>query len=225
MDGASNLGVRGASARPVVPVSIIESNVFALIGRSLVLMTPLAEPCHVLPRKLGLALEAAGPTHADYMATLDRQRGLHNGARQWKELHNCVQNHVQDKHSDLQLISTSHRIGRSQANEQRNTAFLANVRCVAGHLDSKVQHSTKEEDVWEDSHDAIWLAWGVVYGDILHGMWCFKSVAQLRAPTGAHVAMPQICHKHGCRRWRNRRVRGGCSSSSKMWQVHGMVCS
>ena len=41
VDGASNLGVRGASARQVVDVSIIESNVFALIGKWLVLMTPL----------------------------------------------------------------------------------------------------------------------------------------------------------------------------------------
>ena len=55
-------------------------------------------------------------------------------------------------------------------------------------MDSKVQHSTKEEDVWEDCHDASLLAWGVVYGDILHGMRCFNSVAQLRAPTGAHLA-------------------------------------
>ena len=65
VDGASNLGVRGASARQVVDVSIIENNLFALIGKWLVLMTPLGEPCHVLHRKLGLALEAAGPTHVD----------------------------------------------------------------------------------------------------------------------------------------------------------------
>ena len=72
VNGASNLGVPGASARQVVDVSIIESNVFALIGRWLVLMRPLGEPCHVLQRKLGLALEAAGPTHADCMAAVDR---------------------------------------------------------------------------------------------------------------------------------------------------------
>ena len=42
--------------------------------------------------------------------------------------------------------------------------------------------------MWEDCHDASLLAWGVVYGDILHGMRCFNSVAQLRAPTGAHLA-------------------------------------
>ena len=47
MDGASNLAVRGASARQVVDVSIIASNVFALIGRCLVLITPLGEPYHV----------------------------------------------------------------------------------------------------------------------------------------------------------------------------------
>ena len=70
VDGASNLGVCGASARQVVHVFVIESNVFALIGRRLVLMTPLGEPCHVLQRKLGLALEAAGPTHVDYTAAV-----------------------------------------------------------------------------------------------------------------------------------------------------------
>ena len=154
VDGASNLGVRGASARQVVDVSIIESNVFALIGKWLVLMTPLGEPCHVLQRKLGLALEAAGPTHVDYLAAVNRQRGLYNGARQWKELQKCVQKHVQDKRSGLQLIPTSHRIRWSQAHARRNTAFLANVPWVARHLDSKVQHSTKEEDVWDDCHDA-----------------------------------------------------------------------
>ena len=66
--------------------------------------------------------------------------------------------------------------------------FLANVPWVARHLDSKLQHSTKEEDVCEDYQDASLLAWGVVYGDILHGMRCFNNVAQLRAPTGAHLA-------------------------------------
>ena len=106
VDGASNLGVRGASARQVVDVSIIESNVFALIGKWLVLMTPLGEPCHVLQRKLGLALEAAGPTHVDYLAAVNRQRGLwgttgYSGAPQWKELQKCVQKHVQDKRSGL----------------------------------------------------------------------------------------------------------------------------
>ena len=53
VDGASNLGVRGASARQVVDVSTIENNVFAVIGTWLLLMTPLGEPCHVLQRKLG----------------------------------------------------------------------------------------------------------------------------------------------------------------------------
>ena len=48
LDGASNLGVRGANAQQVVEVSIIENNMFALIGRWLVLMTRLSEPCHVL---------------------------------------------------------------------------------------------------------------------------------------------------------------------------------
>ena len=99
-----------------------------------------------------------------------------------------MQRHVQDKRSGLQLIPTGHRIRWSQAHARRNTAFLANVPWVARHLDSKVQHSTKEEDVWEDCHDASLLAWGVVYGDILLGMRCFNSVAQPRAPTGAHLA-------------------------------------
>ena len=188
MDGASNLGVRGASAWQVVDVSIIESNVFALIGRWLVLMTPLGEPCHLLQRKQGLALQAAGPTHADYMAAFDRQRALYNGARHWKELQKCVQKHVQDKRSGFQLIRTSHRIRSSHANARRNTVFLANVPWVARHLDSKVQHSTKEEDVWEHCHDASLLAWAVVYGEILHSVRCINSVAQLRAPTGAHLA-------------------------------------
>ena len=176
VDGASNLGVRGASARQVVDVSITENNMFALIGRWL--MTPLGEPCHVLQRKLGHASEAAGPTHADYMAAVDRQRALYNGVRQWKELQKCVQNHVHDKRSGLQLIPTSRRIRWSQANARRNTAFLANVPWVARHLDSKVQHSTKEEDVWQDCHDASLLAWGVFYGVILHGMRCFNNVTQ-----------------------------------------------
>ena len=192
VDGASNLGVRDASARQVVHVSHIESNVFALIGKWLVLMTPLGEPCHVLQRKLGLALEAAGPTHVDYLAAVNPQRRLYNGARQWKELQKCVQRHVQDTRSGLHLTPTSHRIRWSQAHAWRNTAFLANVPWVARHLDSKVQHSTEEEDVWEDCHDASLLAWGVVYGDILHGMRCFNSVAQLRAPTGAHLATATI---------------------------------
>ena len=100
------------------------------IRKWLVLMTPLGEACHVLQRKLGLALEAAGPTHVDYMAAVDRQRGLYSGARQWKELHKCVQKHVQDKRSGLQLIPTSHRIRWSQANARRNTAIFG--QCLVG---------------------------------------------------------------------------------------------
>ena len=158
------------------------------MGAWLVLMTPLGEPCHVLQRKLGHALEAVGPTHADYMAAVDRQRALCNRARQWKELQKCVQDHVHDKRSGLQLIPTSHRIKWSQANARGNTAYLANVPWVTRDLELKVQHSTKEEDVWEDCHDANLLAWGVVYGDILHGIRCFNNVAQLRALTSAHLA-------------------------------------
>ena len=111
MDGASALGVRGASARQAVDVSTIENNVFALIGMWLVLLTPLGEPCHVLPRKMGHALEATGPTHLEYMAAVDGQRAVYNGARQWKELQKCVQDHAQPiKRSGLQMIPTSHRI-------------------------------------------------------------------------------------------------------------------
>ena len=62
LDGASNLGVRGASARQVVDVSTIENDVFALIGTWLVVMTPMVGSCHVSQRQLGHALEAAGST-------------------------------------------------------------------------------------------------------------------------------------------------------------------
>ena len=184
VDGASNLGVWGASARQAVDVSTIENNLSALIGTWLVLMAPMGELCHVMRRKLGHTLEAASPTHVDYMAAVDRQRAVYNGARQWKELQKCVQNHVPDKHSGLHLIPTSHCIRWSQANARCNSAFLANVPWVARYLDLKVQHSTKEENVWEDCHDATLLAWG----DILHGMRCFNNVVQLRAPTSAHLA-------------------------------------
>ena len=78
VDGDSNLGVRGNDARQVVDVSTIENNGFALIGTWLVLMTPVGEPYHVLQRKLGHVFDAAGPTHADYMAPVDRQRALYN---------------------------------------------------------------------------------------------------------------------------------------------------
>ena len=124
MDGASHPRVRGASARQVVDVSTIENNVFALIATWLVLMTPMGEPCHVWQRRMGHALEATRPTHVDCMAALNRQRALYDGARQWKELQKCVQDHVPDKHSGLQLIPTSHRITWSQANACRNTAFF-----------------------------------------------------------------------------------------------------
>ena len=41
--------------------------------------------------------------------------------------------------------------------------------------------------MWEDCHDAGLLSWAVVYGDILHGTRSFNNVAQLHAPTGAHL--------------------------------------
>ena len=59
---------------------------------------------------------------------------------------------------------------------------------VARHLDSKTHLSTKEEDVWEDCHDVGLLLWTVVYGDILHSTRGFNNVAQMHAPTGAHLA-------------------------------------
>ena len=65
-----------------------------------------------------------------------------------------MQKHVHDNRSGLQLIPTSHRIRWSHATARRNTAFLPNVPWVARPLDSKLKHSTKEEDVWEDCHDA-----------------------------------------------------------------------
>ena len=111
VDGASHLGVLGASAPQVVDVSTIENNVFALIGTWLVVMTTMGEPCHVLQHKLRRALEAAGPTHGVYMAAVDRQRALYNGARQWKELQQGVQDHVPRKRSGLQLIPSSHCTG------------------------------------------------------------------------------------------------------------------
>ena len=142
----------------------------------------------MLQCKVGNALEAVGPTHTDCKAAVHRQRDLYNGVRQWKELQKCVHDHDHDKRSCEQLIPTSHRLRWSHANARRNTVFLANVPWLAGHLDLKVPHSTKEEDVSEDCHDATLLAWGVVYGDILHGMRRFNNVAQLRAPTSAHLA-------------------------------------
>ena len=120
----------------------------------------MGKPCHVLQGKLGHALEAAGPTDVEYMAAVDRQRAMYNGTRQWKELQRCMHDHVAHKHSGLQLIPTSHCIRLSQANARCNIAFLANVPSVARHLDPKVQHSTKEEDVWDEYHDATLLALG-----------------------------------------------------------------
>ena len=188
VDGASNLGVRGATARQAVDVSAMEHNVFAMLVKWLSLLTPLGQPCHVVQRKLCLALEAAGQVHADYLAAVGRQRALYNGARQWKDLERCVQENTRpDTRSGLRLIPASHRIRWSEASARRNKVFLANVPWVARHLDSKTHLTTKEEDVWEDCHDAGLLSWAVVYGDILHGTRSFNNVAQLHAPTGAHL--------------------------------------
>ena len=53
----------------------------AMLVKWLCLLTPLGEPCHVVQRKLGHALEAAGQVHGDYLAAVGRQRALYNGAR------------------------------------------------------------------------------------------------------------------------------------------------
>ena len=164
VDGASNLVVRGASAQQAVDVSTIEDNVFALIGTWCVLMSPMGEHCHLLQR-VGYALLAAGPTHVEYKAAVDRQRALYNRVRQRKELQKFVQDRVQlDKHSGLRRIPTSHHIKWCYANARCNTAFLTVVSWVAQHLYLKVQHSTKEEDVWEDCHGATLLA-------LVDGLW------------------------------------------------------
>ena len=188
VDGASNLGVRVASARQAVDVSAMEHNVFAMLVKWLCLLIPLGEPCHVVLRKLGLALEGAGQVHGDYLAAVGRQRALYNGAHQWKDLKRCVQKRSRpDTGSGLRLIPASHRIRWSEANACRNKVFLANVPWVARHLDSKTHLTTKDEDVWEDCHDAGLLSRAVVHGDILHGTRSFDNAAQLHAPIGAHL--------------------------------------
>ena len=188
VDGASHLGVRSATARQAVDVSAMEHNVFATPVKWLSFLTPLGEQCHVVQRKLGLALEAAGKVHGDYLAAVVRQRALYNGARQWKDLQRCVQKHSRpDTRSGLRLIPASNRIRWSEANARRNKVFLANVPWVARHLDSKTHLTTKEEDVWEDCHDAGLLSWAVVYGDIPHGTHSFNNVPQLHAQTGIHL--------------------------------------
>ena len=123
VDGACNL-VRGASAWQVFDVPAIDNNLFALIGTWLVPMTRMGETCHALQRKLGHALEAAGPTHADDMGAVDRPPALYNGAQQWKEVQKCMQDHVLHKRSGLLLIPANHRIRWSRAKARRNTLFF-----------------------------------------------------------------------------------------------------
>ena len=53
---------------------------FAMLVKWLCLLTTLGEPCHVVQRKLGHALEAACQVHGDYPAAVGRQRALYNGA-------------------------------------------------------------------------------------------------------------------------------------------------
>ena len=123
----------------------MEHNVFDMLVKWLSLLTSLGEPCHVVPRKLGLALEAAGQVHGDYLADVGRQRALYNGARQWKDLKRCVQKQRRrDTSSGLRLIPAIHRIRRSQANARRNKVFLANVPWVVTHLDFKTHLTSKE---------------------------------------------------------------------------------
>ena len=88
-----------------------------------------------------------------------------------------------------------------------------------------VQQSTKEEIVWEGCHDASLLAWGVVYGDILHGMWCFNTVAQPCAPTGAHLATTTHMLQAQLQKVAREEGPSWLSSRSKLWQVHGMFWS
>ena len=62
-----------------------------------------------------------------------------------------MQDHVLDTVVNIVVCNSSPRV-------------IALVPGVARHLDLKVQHSTKEEDVWEDCHDASLLAWGWFMG-------------------------------------------------------------
>ena len=126
-----------------------------MLVKWLCLLTPLGEPCHVVQRKPGHALEVAGQVHGDYLAAVGRQCAWYNGARKWKDLERCVQENTRPD-------TRSHRIRWSEANARRNKVFLANVLWVARHLDSETHLSTKEEDVWEDCHDAGLLLWAVV---------------------------------------------------------------
>ena len=80
VDTASNLAVRGASGRQAIDVSAMQHNVFAMLVKWLCLLTPLVEPCHVVRRKLGFALEAVGQVHGSSLAAVGRQRALYNGA-------------------------------------------------------------------------------------------------------------------------------------------------
>ena len=50
VDGASNLGVRGAIARQAVDVSAMDHNVVAMLVKCWCLLNPLGEPCHVVQR-------------------------------------------------------------------------------------------------------------------------------------------------------------------------------
>ena len=79
--------------------------------------------------------------------------------------------------------------------------------------------------MWEDCHDAIILAWVVLYGDILHSNRCLNNVAQLHAPTVHIWPLQQTCYRHGCRRHPEKRVRATYISWSKPKLVHVLVCS
>ena len=86
VDAASILGVLGDTAGQAVDMSATEHNVFAMLVKWLCVVTPVGEPCHVVQRKLGPPLWAAGQVHGDYLAAVGRQRALGNGARQWNDL-------------------------------------------------------------------------------------------------------------------------------------------
>ena len=190
-----------------------------MLVKWLCLLTPLAEPCHVVQRKLGHAFEAAGQVLGDYLAAVGHQRAWYNGAHQWKNLEGCVQvNTGPDTHSWLRLIPASHRMQWSEPNARRNKAFWATVPWVAKHLDSKANLNTKEEDVWEDCHDAGLLVWAVVYGEETYyaahaASTMLHSCMQQKVPT---LPKQLQCCRHGWKRWRGRRGQGGVNSKSKL---------
>ena len=102
---------------------------FAMLVKWLCLLTPLGEPCHMVQRKLGLALEAAGQVHADYPAAVHRQRAVYNGARQWKDLESWFD-------TDGQRCTTSPPFPATEATAVTDT-LLAGIRERQGTIDPR----------------------------------------------------------------------------------------